>query len=572
MKKRLIFIIPCVAVLFIFGVIIWNHTEDSDRIKDGAFTYRLTDGGDAYSVGLNRSYKSRGAELVIPSSFRDKPVTEIEDSGFASCTDIKRIEIPASVKKIGNEAFRGCTALESVLFSEGAVLDSIGNAAFYECEGLRQIELPSGIKYISYNLFYGCGSLRHAAIPEGITQIYDGAFGFCIALEDMRIPSTVQSIGDKAFKSCYALRSVEFGTEGGASALTCIGRGAFYGCRSMTELELPAALETVGGLAFAYCEGLELISFTGAALETVGGSAFLGCSELRGVDIADIASWCSVNFLKNDYSNPIYIAQRFSVGGVPVIRLEIPEGVSKIGARAFKNATSVVSVVLPSSLEGSEGAIGTDAFRYCYKLVEIYNYSELQISQNDKAATGYISTFAKAVYSLGGESYPKEGEQFPYGDAGRVYSEDEYTAYRTNIYSVGEFLFYKNGSERVLLGYFGDGRDIALPKTEYGYSVLSAAFFGQRGIGSVAVPDSVSAILQYAFYGCSDLERIYISDGVQTVESNIFGKTSGVGVYVEAGGAPDGWSKSWSSGARDMKIFYSQKKEDLPWVGELLGE
>lgn len=574
MKRNAIFIISCVAVILILGATVFCHAADLNKTDDGVFTYHLTEDGGAYSVGFNRSYTDACEEIAIPSTFRGKPVVEIEDYGFASCGKIKSVVISETVKRIGNGAFKNCAALESVTFADGASTGFIGNAAFSDCSRLGSIALPEGLGYIAYDLFYGCGSLKTVYLPQGITEIYGGAFGYCVLLEGVKIPSTVRSIGNRAFTGCRSLGDVEFCTDGGVSALTRIGGDAFYGCRSVLRIELPSGIESIGERAFAYCRELELIGFTGSALASVGGSAFLGCESLCAVDVADIGSWCSVRFLKNDYSNPIYLAQVLLCGGERVIRLEIPEGVTGIGARTFKNATEIVSVTLPSSLEGDR-AIGTDAFRYCYKLVEIYNYSDVEISQSDRGSTGYIAAFVKNVYTLDGESSPAAGENFPYGEAGRVYSEDEYTEHDTHIYSVGEngeFLFYKDGDELVLLGYFGNESEIALPVTKIPYSVTDAAFFGHRDIKSVVIPSCVTEISQFAFYGCTALERVYISDGVAIAGDGIFGRTADLAVYMEADGIPEGWSTLWNGAANRLTVAYSQKKDDLAWVTDILSK
>ena len=38
-------------------------------------------------------------------------ITEIEYGAFEDCTDIRRIEIPYGVTRIGNQAFLGCVNL-----------------------------------------------------------------------------------------------------------------------------------------------------------------------------------------------------------------------------------------------------------------------------------------------------------------------------------------------------------------------------------------------------------------------------------------------------------------------------
>ena len=58
---------------------------------------------------------------------------------------IETIHIPASVKYIGTEAFRGCENLKTVTFAENSQLISIGADAFLDCINLAPIEYPNSV-------------------------------------------------------------------------------------------------------------------------------------------------------------------------------------------------------------------------------------------------------------------------------------------------------------------------------------------------------------------------------------------------------------------------------------------
>lgn len=84
----------------------------------------------------------------------------------------------------------------------------IGNYAFYGCEydsdnlnvgSLYTINLPQSIKSIGNNAFDYCSRLTSINIPEGVTHIGKYAFGECRALLELVIPSTIQTIGIYAF-------------------------------------------------------------------------------------------------------------------------------------------------------------------------------------------------------------------------------------------------------------------------------------------------------------------------------------------------------------------------------------
>jgi hypothetical protein len=61
-------------------------------------------------------------------------------NGFNN-TDMETIEIPNSIRTIGNSAFLGCTALKSVVLSNRIL--SVGNQSFYQCSSLESVTVNS---------------------------------------------------------------------------------------------------------------------------------------------------------------------------------------------------------------------------------------------------------------------------------------------------------------------------------------------------------------------------------------------------------------------------------------------
>ena len=107
-------------------------------------------------------------------------LTAIGKAAFGGLKNIKTMEIPASVKEIGDGAFY-YSSLEQVTLPNS--LTSIGSAVFYN-SALKSIELPAGIETI--------GSQAFASTD----------------LESIEIPANVSSIGSQAFWDCKKLKSV----------------------------------------------------------------------------------------------------------------------------------------------------------------------------------------------------------------------------------------------------------------------------------------------------------------------------------------------------------------------------
>ncbi len=238
----------------------------------------------------------KGGSFVIPDG-----VVAIDDNALSNKKLLMRVTIPASVTRIGNEAFlQGWeTSLSEIIFTgtpaEGAEL-TIGTKAFYNAGLISAITLPSHTKSIGENAFYQLGS-RSGTTPtiilnDGLEHI--GAYAFATTnISYIAIPSTVRSIGNNAFADLTTLTSVVFGTD---SKLLEIGEKAFFGC-PIEDLKIPASVEVIkpfafasgitfaddesGGISINYggAGGVRSVTFeSGSKLKTISAFAFAGSS------------------------------------------------------------------------------------------------------------------------------------------------------------------------------------------------------------------------------------------------------------------------------------------------------
>ena len=61
---------------------------------------------------------------------------------FGQCYSLASVEIPDSVKTVGNSAFHACNRLKSVRFGASSRLESIGTEVFNWCSQLERVCLP----------------------------------------------------------------------------------------------------------------------------------------------------------------------------------------------------------------------------------------------------------------------------------------------------------------------------------------------------------------------------------------------------------------------------------------------
>ncbi len=107
---------------------------------------------------------------------------------------------------------------------------------------LTNFDIPQSVTSIADNAFQGCSILESVSIPASVTSISRDAFSGCTSLVSIRIPSSVTEIGGGAFADCTSLVSIRI-----PSSVTEIGGGSFGGlCRIVTvtcEATDPVELE-----------------------------------------------------------------------------------------------------------------------------------------------------------------------------------------------------------------------------------------------------------------------------------------------------------------------------------------
>jgi hypothetical protein len=87
-------------------------------------------------------------------------LTEIQDMAFCSCTSLKAISIPASVRSMGDRCLDLCTLLNAVIFPSDSQLITLGAAVFRECRQLRSLCIPSSVEEIGVDCFHECFAME----------------------------------------------------------------------------------------------------------------------------------------------------------------------------------------------------------------------------------------------------------------------------------------------------------------------------------------------------------------------------------------------------------------------------
>ncbi|MBQ8806235.1 MAG: leucine-rich repeat domain-containing protein [Bacteroidaceae bacterium] len=145
--------------------------------------------------------------IVIPDTYKGKPVISIDKEAFKGNTTMKHLTIGNNVLRINNNAFEGCTALLHVTMS--STVNEIGAAAFQGCTALTNIIIPPRVSMLYASTFDGCTSLTKVVIEsvdmlddnttitdETGRAIEDGTFTNCERLSIIWIPADIITVGN----------------------------------------------------------------------------------------------------------------------------------------------------------------------------------------------------------------------------------------------------------------------------------------------------------------------------------------------------------------------------------------
>ena len=445
----------------------------------------------------------------------------------------EKIEIPASVKMIGNDAFcRGNNPERSTydasggeaLTRSGSEIPMLKEVYIHDVSAWCAISfrsLMSNPLYCAEKLFVNGIETTDLEIPEGTPLISSYAFSYFQGLKSTVIPNSVKSIGDNAFSHCRGLATVSIG-----NGVETIGAYAFSYC-SFEMIDIPASVKEIRYDAFGrgiYFDETEHDNH-GHGTHDEGGGEFLtrGDTEiplLSEVHIRDTAAWCAISF-SSPTSNPLHQGGKLFVNGEETVEVDIPESVTSIGSYSFigyiglrsvnlhdkiasigKGAfrgTGLISVVIP----GSVARIENWAFD-CSHLtsVNVGNAKPLAIEKN------VFTNRANAVLSV------PSGAKSDYeaADYWKEFSEIIETVVTEDV------VYVPNEEEKTLTVETSDATivveikaTVVINDVEYTVTAIGeGAFENNTKVEIVSIPETIEFIGNNAFAGCFNLKEIRV--------------------------------------------------------------
>ena len=305
-------------------------------------------------------------EFIAPDS-----LTAIWSYAFKDCARLIKVDLK-NVSSVSGGAFQSCTALQSVRLSD--TLTELPDHLFDGCTLLSEIDMPDNPIAISafilngtayYNdqsnwdngVLYADGyliaadktfaSLTEYTVKAGTLVIADNAFsgvGYTAKLKKMTLPNGLYRIGQSAFSKLYSLTEINI-----PDSVRSVGYGAFSASGYDTEQNYTGGGLYVGNWLVAV-QNVAMTSFT-VREGTVG--------VADGKDTALFPTRAQKIIQLTLPSSLKYIGAR-SFARLHITNLELPSGLQTLGEGAFSSCSWLKTVNLGECTELE--SIGAQAF------------------------------------------------------------------------------------------------------------------------------------------------------------------------------------------------------------------
>lgn len=318
------------------------------------------------SVGNNTSFN--GKDIVIPSQVEMGgnlyTVTFIQENAFLNNKSIRNLTLPETVTIAGYDAFKGCTRLESVNFSNG--METIPDHMFQGCKSLKSITGTNNVKTIYNGAFESCNltsvefinlesiglsnffnnpNLKEVKLGGTLNLLPGSSFELCPKLESIILPASCTNIGEYAFKNCEKLSDFDF------SNINYVSRNSFENCNiskvdlKNTAIELNAFINNdslsevnldtcfISYRSFYDSDNLKKVSINNCL--NIGSQSFASCAIESLTITGSVETIESEAFMDNKINN-------LSFGS---------SSIKTIHRKAFYNNPLVNELTIPSSVE-----------------------------------------------------------------------------------------------------------------------------------------------------------------------------------------------------------------------------
>lgn len=423
------------------------------------------------------SYSERLASVKLPSTLKFLDV-----GAFSGCKGLTTINIPPKMKTHDTTAanrqwpgpFNGCTNLKNVTLDSG--MEEVPKGLFYSPDGigLEEIVIPDSVKWIGYSAFYGCTNLKKVTLSKKLEDIDAEAFQNCknMKLSERDLPKTLKTIGDNAFANCTSLENVTF-----PDSTEYFGVSAFYNCQGLTEVNIPAGVETSGatghgynnGGLFADCVNLKKVTF-GKGIREIPRGLFYRCTGIESIGIpSTVTTINAIAFGRCRNLQKVTIASGLKLLQDDVFfmceklqNLTLPSSVEEIRENVFQDCKSLKWVIIPPSVKTMawyQDITYLDEERIFTNVPSDFAIKGFTGSLAEAYAKKFsipfvsVGNIAKTIFKITFDKNAKDAKLASKDKTKTVKTGSTYgklpTPTRTNYYFLGWYTTPKNGGKKV---------------------------------------------------------------------------------------------------------------------------
>lgn len=191
-------------------------------------------------------------EKSISGSFNDNRITSIKNNAFYGCTNLESVSFP-NVTKIRSEAFKGSglKAITPDMFPLVTTIDD-GDGGIFSGSALETVDWPS-LSYVNATgMLNDCASLKSVNLPSYISDGYKYGgltLNNCTSLTDVNLPVATQC---PSFQGCTSLETITL-------PLVTTVTTHFNDCTTLQLIDLPSCTTAGGQLGFRNCPSLKAL-------------------------------------------------------------------------------------------------------------------------------------------------------------------------------------------------------------------------------------------------------------------------------------------------------------------------
>ncbi len=325
--------------------------EGTTNLRD--FEFESINNGQAYAI---TSYVPTGTFPEIanfPSSYLGKPVTEIKYVTKDVITDgqvtdtivvsrysyggLKGVNIPASITKIDTRAFRANGSLTKITVDEGNTVYASDGEVLLNKAKTELLVFPQGIS----------GKYK---VPDSVTKIGENAFFGCQTITEIDLNKVVE-IGANAFNSSKRIKEIVI-----PNTVTTLGEGCFSTSVELEKVTLSNKLTNIPKNCFYKNSSLKEVEIP-ASVKTISDLAFFECGSLETFTMheglesigTNGVAYTSVSSL--DFPSTLKTLGSSAFSGSQLLKsVSLKEGITTIGSNCFRSSLLLEKVNIPASV------------------------------------------------------------------------------------------------------------------------------------------------------------------------------------------------------------------------------